>query len=534
MAVALPADVYHLIFAHLPVVDLLRCRLTNRYAGSIATVWAFRHVRLDAYRDRTEFIHLARSEALRGLVQEITIDAQAEPDSRGHYDFVFYPHFCDALPLLRYFTSIKTLNVRFDPNCDSHELSRKCMHVWATILRCLTGGWTPEWQEHMDRHLLSEPGFRRLPDIRYMNSLKRTPLPEPTSIINLRTLTVSAFGGYSLPPHIMDEFCRFTKSSQLEALKLFISKNYDNHDLPSQTSYEVRQVLFEAGPKSWLAPAIAQNLRVLSLYDRDYWGWDPRMDFRTVNPASPSGFPNLKVLALGHYVFSHQWQIDWVESLGRDNGQGGLLELYLDNCPIMWSAHTLRPMDPIGTHHADIDGHHVELSNAGYPVQSDNPGPAPPNMTVTPFHLRWGHVLRQWKDGMTSLKVFKMGHGLCWDDDELPYDLLSPLSRRKLLRVRRTAFLNYDGLKLSEEDTDILRCRLRARDLRGSTTEAWYEEPRFELQYVQYNQLAPDQWIERDEGRQMIDEGRMHEHLSNQESDKKALAEFKTVVRART
>ena len=51
---------------------------------------------------------------------------------------------------------------------------------------------------------------------------------------------------------------------------------------------------------------------------------------RLVNPGS--GFPSLRVLALGNDVFSHDWQIDWVASLGSQNGRGGLEEIYLLSC----------------------------------------------------------------------------------------------------------------------------------------------------------------------------------------------------------
>lgn len=64
---------------------------------------------------------------------------------------------------------------------------------------------------------------------------------------------------------------------------------------------------FESLPATWLAPVVTQNLRTLSLYYHgSYWGWCPKLDFRLVNPApGGGGFPNLRVLALGHYVFSH-------------------------------------------------------------------------------------------------------------------------------------------------------------------------------------------------------------------------------------
>lgn len=46
-----------------------------------------------------------------------------------------------------------------------------------------------------------------------------------------------------------------------------------------------------------------------------------------------SPLPNVRVLTLRNYGFSHDWQVEWIASLGSDNGRGGLEELYLDDCP---------------------------------------------------------------------------------------------------------------------------------------------------------------------------------------------------------
>lgn len=42
------------------------------------------------------------------------------------------------------------------------------------------------------------------------------------------------------------------------------------------------------------------------------------MDLQAVNPGNrrTSGvLPHLRVLALGHYVFSHEWQVNWIASI---------------------------------------------------------------------------------------------------------------------------------------------------------------------------------------------------------------------------
>lgn len=53
---------------------------------------------------------------------------------------------------------------------------------------------------------------------------------------------------------------------------------------------------------------------------------------------------SLRVLALGNYTLSHDWEIDWIASLGKQNGHSGLQEIYLDECLTMWHALCLKSM----------------------------------------------------------------------------------------------------------------------------------------------------------------------------------------------
>lgn len=149
------------------------------------------------------------------------------------------------------------------------------------------------------------------------------------------------------------------------------------------------------------------------------------MDFRAVNPGRgpSSGFPQLKVLALGNFTFSHEWQIGWIASLGQNNGSGGLEELYLDDCPILYKAHQLSPMDESETMLGhDEDGNMISVSNHGYPIKevvAHRAAGGPSNLrlrglpTQTQEHaIRWFHVFRQWQERMKGLRVFRMGHGV--------------------------------------------------------------------------------------------------------------------------
>ncbi|KAK7937767.1 uncharacterized protein PG986_014635 [Apiospora aurea] len=180
------------------------------------------------------------------------------------------------------------------------------------------------------------------------------------------------------------------------------------HNLPRQLGD--RFDYFQNLPKVWLPPSIAQNLRVLSLSYDDYWGWTPKMDFRTVNPGV--GFPNLKVLSLGCYVFSYKWQVDWIASLGRQNGRGGLEELYLKDCPIMWEARVHSALDDSITELQTSSGEVVQISNEGYPTNQSLQLPDDlSGLIEVSFPLRWSSVLDHWANSTLSstLKTFVMG-----------------------------------------------------------------------------------------------------------------------------
>ena len=115
-------------------------------------------------------------------------------------------------------------------------------------------------------------------------------------------------------------------------------------------------------PSLWLKPA-ANNLTTLVLYQTFYFGYSPKLDLRGVH------FPNLRTLALGNYVFTHnvspnpslvlklpecpnltftlppetKWQLDWLTSHTK------LESLYLDDCITLYYAHLINfPLDEDG------------------------------------------------------------------------------------------------------------------------------------------------------------------------------------------
>lgn len=577
---ALPEDVLRNIFSFLPQPTLLSCRLINRATGVLATALVFSHVRLEATRQSLSFLKISESVQLRGVVREITVDGSSD-SQLGKHDkqkwLLYNLRYLLAMPRLRFFSGLQTLNIRFlygirgpllvppfvrrpnkvpGPHLQALKqdmlggvLNFESMLLLA-VMKCVAGEWTEDQQRGWQAYWLSLDCFAQLEELKIdrdglIDFLLPTDYSQPP--ISLSTLTVSNL------PDIVDERLYAVPAFQTllssRALKLLISPRNEPHAVGEQIVIPEQYDFFQKMPYTWLAPPIASNLRVLSLYCQDYFGWTPKFDFRMVNPScmSSSGFPNLRVLALGSYVFSHQWQVDWVSSLGRENGRGGLEELYLDNCPIMWRALTSGPMDESLV---DIgDGQVVD--NHGYPLKEVMTRQPPYDTRWDPMtihiNLRWSSVLREWREKMQSLKTFKMGgdgsRGALACEMvamaralDLPENIqqnseaMECWRHQEQRRLTDTVHLNYDKPSVKE-------C------LEHRSPEMWLKHgvgPKQEreclLQYVHFNiGLGPSPWIERDFKGHMV--GDLEDGLQRYEacraSDEQALSGLKDTIALR-
>lgn len=424
--IKLSPDILHLVCSLASRATLFQLRLASRTFNQAATCWAFRHVRLGALTNEPRrFVALAQCQKLRPFVREITCDTWIGPDYEYGDVFAYEipADFMNALPYLRYFHGLKALHLRFNACCgeENRHICSTMEETWDfrfrvldTIFQCLAGTWSPGRQEELDKKLaLSFEAVYTAPELEVDN---RTKPP-----ICLNSLTISNLADYHDERLANSEaFKQVLSSPTLGDLKLLISTETDEG--VSSLHFPEKYDFFEGLPKTWLSPPLAQNLRVLSLYFRNYWGWCPKMDFRAVNPGRGpnSGFPQLKVLALGNFTFSHEWQIGWIASLGQNNGSGGLEELYLDDCPILYKARQLSPMDEGETSLGhDENGDMRSVSNHGYPAKEvmahrtrmGTRRGRPPTQTQE-YAIRWFSVLRQWQELMKCLRVFRMGHGV--------------------------------------------------------------------------------------------------------------------------
>ncbi|KAF4457146.1 f-box domain [Fusarium albosuccineum] len=437
----LPSEILHEVVPLLRRSDLLSLRLVNRRLGIHATHLLFRSVRLLGRQaighSPGPFRFVALSEdavftrgpselgPLRHLVREATLVTWAGSSAQRQNRWPQGPgDFINALPNLRHFSHLSALHLRFSHLCGYSQVATPGFfirdnqdfryRVLDTTFRCLAGTWNVSDQQYIDREI----------NLNYATDYEMAQaVPGSTSMgpLPITTLTVSNLADIPEERLTSSEAFKIVLSlPSLVDLKLHFTKHVQNFDgiWPSG-----KYKFFDTLPQTWLQPSIATNLKTLSLDSSSHWGWNPKMDFRLVNPTE-GGFPNLKVLALGSYVFSHAWQIDWIASQGSKTG--GLEELHLDNCYVMYYATHLTPLDEsIIVVGKDAEGNDIKVSNEGYQrkdlillsavtwengVRHRSPG-TPGPMANTAYPIRWHDILSQWQKSMTALRVFKMGRG---------------------------------------------------------------------------------------------------------------------------
>ncbi|UZP38864.1 hypothetical protein NXS19_006680 [Fusarium pseudograminearum] len=498
----LAPEIWDNICAYLTPPSLANLRLASPEFNNIALPWKYRSIRLEAFGPSVErFISIAKTPNLRNLVREITIDTRVdlEWDYARNDNYPFPLAFMNALPYLRYFTSVTALHIRFEQYCGNQEeydylyLAETYLFrykVLDTIFHCAAGLWTLEKQLQIDEELDQERGA-------YDGELYQDEDPDDWdrkcdysdqdvdfrgSCFALRELTISNLADYA-DPHISDSKAWQTIMAlpTLVDFKLFVVAQVDQDSPWNELFFIELYDFFDSLPTTWLSLNMSQNLRVLSLYFEDYWGWLPTMHFRDYGHDSP--FPQLKVLALGNYVFSHEWQVDWFPMIGKENGSGGLEELYLDDCPILYHARQTAIRDdgypdPLAIIRAGLESCSHEDYN---------------------FYIRWHSVLSQWKDQMKGLKVFRMGRGSWWDMAPRTFELIS------------------DDPEYEDLDRNVLDHRLSynthrtfacpAPSNQRSRREMWRhgvglgDDRDTRMMYIEYDiGCGPPSWLEEDSG----------------------------------
>ncbi|KAK7918437.1 hypothetical protein PG985_010311 [Apiospora marii] len=424
----LPNEIYRQILSPLDLGTLQACRLAGRPILQAATELVFRRVTLrvefmpaQLARSGPNFVQIATAAHLRPLVREVAIDTAVTPAAFLHADTVcaaanvpvprLPEAFLYALPFLNTLTGLKSLEVAFAGGNGTNSGDWLFRHqrgpfaglVLDTCLRCIAGDWSFSRHVRLQTEILHAMQGEGGTLSTEWPSLVTAPQKDPMEVTTLEVTDMPVSLQLAVPDMLLS--CESLKHLHLNLS--FSELDSVFHNLPRQRGD--RFDYFETLPKTWLTPDIANNLRVLSLSHEEYWGWAPKMDLRTVNPGV--GFPNLRVLSLGCYVFSHEWQVDWIVTLGHQNGRGGLEELYLKDCPIMWEASVHSSLDESVTELATLSGGVVSIPNEGYPTDQSLQLPDElSDLIEVSFPLRWSSVLDRWANTMaSSLKIFAMG-----------------------------------------------------------------------------------------------------------------------------
>ncbi|WXC67066.1 hypothetical protein SNK03_012832 [Fusarium graminearum] len=271
--------------------------------------------------------------------------------------------------------------------------------------------------------------------------------------------------------HTSESFLKLMSMASLRDLRIHVEAQRDLHHpvrAPDGSSpfSPGKYKFFNNLYVSWLAPDIAKNLQTLTLHCKDFWGWFPKMDLRRIE------LPQLKVLSLGRYVFSHQWQIDWFASIGKQNGSGGLEELYLHDCPILYEATHIGPFDTF---------------DPGYPLLKSVLGIVGERETHK-YPIRWHAIFSQWARSLNKLKVFHMGRSTYQNSLQDTFTKTHQDVQDKPLRQR----IWYDLLEELASPCPsgpVAHSRLEhASNLEGQMTSVKFNQNRdFQMKYIKYN-----------------------------------------------
>lgn len=339
----IPADIYLQIFALLPHAKLLECRLLNISVGHLATRRAFRHIHLNEVGDVSHFLQIAETEDLRRWVREITVSfrplwPECHSDADKQAFLLQRTRFLLAIPRLSAFNGLQELCIKLPPLAalppseDLQAQNRSLQsYMLDTVFACMMGvltvemqmTWQEDWLSNFDVESWRPEASQRTVSRSDLIDVLLSPL-KPQSAMRLTRLSIlnlpDILQGYFPVSSIFQDFQKSQK--QLAQLELLIATHSDKLFTEESDLLPITYDFFKNLPSTLLAPSLATNLRALSLYSNGYYGWTLPFDFRLI-----SGLSNLRSLALGHYVFSHEWQVAFIASLGGNNGHGGLVSI---------------------------------------------------------------------------------------------------------------------------------------------------------------------------------------------------------------
>ncbi|KAJ4126979.1 hypothetical protein NW768_008600 [Fusarium equiseti] len=398
----LPTEVWYRICSLVPQSDLVSLRLVCSKLGKIALPECYKTIYIEIHRESSprRLCEIAKSRKLLHHVRELILYDDADY-STGFKNEHSRQSFLNTVPMIRFFNRLISLRIRFRTysrlyrrNHNSWLAMQHRLDLLDTIFHWIVGMGNKNDQDVTN----SDAGFYGLPEGQSSIS-DLTDFSQPA--IPLQQLIITNLPDHHEAKRVTSEaFLKILSMPSLSDLRLHVEARRDLHHpvrAPEGTSPASpgKYLFFDKLPVSWLAPEMTKHLQVLTLHCKDYWGWCPKMDLRLIE------LPRLKALSLGRYIFSHQWQIDWFASIGKQNGSGGLEELYLHECPILYEATHYGPFDTVDSGYPTLKsilglGRRGTRENQKYPI-------------------RWNDIFSQWTKSLDNLKVFHMGQSTYQD-----------------------------------------------------------------------------------------------------------------------
>ncbi|KAL1645754.1 hypothetical protein SLS58_003638 [Diplodia intermedia] len=362
----LPEELRCNIAHHLETEDICSLRLASKQLYAAATQALFSFVRLYPYKesisryntilDHEEFNRHVRHVELNTLdtdEEEQEVSGEAELDDEC----------LEAFKLVRKFPNLAGVTLRFSKNATSGNSWQGFGHYMQ---------WTewPETYEFRQRILqnffktLARPCASKIKDV---------------CIDNIQNMN---------DVHFMKSEPALKVVSRLTALRLYIAT--EDHDAAPECNLEMEELhkfMAELRPL-WLEPA-ASNLTTLVLYQSFYFGYSPKLDLRGLR------IPNLRTLALGNYVFTHDWQLEWLS-----DHSSSLENLFLDDCIVVCYAKL----------------HDCELDSDGYPIIKRRRG-TPRGHQGRKYKFidqTWSRIFHHIRTRLASLRHFRTGTSTRW------------------------------------------------------------------------------------------------------------------------
>ena len=333
---SLPNEIFDKIFSFSTKKELLQARLVSHNFCAICTVYLFKYLTIEVKANKkaksVRALHgilatkyLAHS--IRGL--EVNGPGVCQPQRRG---FRAWLRMLKPLRPVKHLPSKLTDTMR-DSLDDLRKLERLCA---LTIRFC----------EESCRH--TGCGIPKLIAFRSdMLGSVFTPLLSRRSLeTHLEYLCISRLQSRSEPTLTNSAgFVDLLRNLHTLGLSIQTPELYLLPPWHKGVLWKPSLNFYNMMPDKWLLPA-SQNLKHLHLGADLPWGWYPKVDFRHIR------FPHLECLTLGLFTFSHDWQLEWLQSHAES-----LRSLRLHHCSMLAFADTtLRRLDS--------DGYPV----SGYPV----------------------------------------------------------------------------------------------------------------------------------------------------------------------